>query len=50
MICRESPSVYGGEDVNRTFLNYFLSQELETELALEKERSQLADQDNLRDV
>ncbi|CCH92425.1 conserved hypothetical protein [Microcystis aeruginosa PCC 9432] len=33
----------------RTFLNYFLSQELETELSMEKERSQLAAQDNLRD-
>ncbi|GCL52085.1 hypothetical protein NIES3804_36730 [Microcystis aeruginosa NIES-3804] len=33
----------------RTFLNYFLSKELETELSMEKERSQLAAQDNLRD-
>jgi len=33
----------------RTFLNYFLSKELETELAREKEQSQLAARYNLRD-
>lgn len=33
----------------RTFLNYFLSKELETELALEKERSALVDKENISD-